>query len=301
MLKKLILKVLEEYPKQALWIFSSVVKSTKSNREQRGRDILDRLKVSISKHAFWKKSRSQVLQKNNPGLAETEIPSLVKQILAMTDELLLLCDRHIKDEKKTLHMQKDFPGLAKIGCCDLIIPLRESLTASLPPASAEQSTHQPFPPNLPMFHGGSDVLQRTKSSCVLKLSVAEFFDEIEIMRSLAKPRKISIRGTDGQTYTFLGKPKDDLRKDARLMEFNSIINKLLKANSESRKRQLRKSFFFFKDCCWFPTCYRYPNIWGGDLEWRMWFHSVGPKHSTRPTSSGEELRCQTNQKLGMNP
>lgn len=52
MLKKLILKVLEEYPKQALWIFSSVVKSTKSNREQRGRDILDRLKVSISKHAF---------------------------------------------------------------------------------------------------------------------------------------------------------------------------------------------------------------------------------------------------------
>lgn len=69
----------------------------------------------------------------------------------------------------------------------------------------------------------------------------EFFDEIDIMRSLAKPRKISIRGTDGQTYMFLGKPKDDLRKDARLMEFNSIINKLLKANSESRKRQLRES------------------------------------------------------------
>jgi serine/threonine-protein kinase ATR len=69
--------------------------------------------------------------------------------------------------------------------------------------------------------------------------ISEFFDEIDIMRSLARPRKISIRGTDGQTYTFLGKPKDDLRKDARLMEFNSIINKLLKANSESRKRQLR--------------------------------------------------------------
>lgn len=70
--------------------------------------------------------------------------------------------------------------------------------------------------------------------------LTDFFDEIDIMRSLAKPRKISIRGTDGQTYMFLGKPKDDLRKDARLMEFNSIINKLLKANSESRKRQLRE-------------------------------------------------------------
>ena len=58
------------------------------------------------------------------------------------------------------------------------------------------------------------------------------------MRSLAKPRKISIRGSDGQSYVFLGKPKDDLRKDARLMDFNGIINKLLKANSESRRRKL---------------------------------------------------------------
>lgn len=67
----------------------------------------------------------------------------------------------------------------------------------------------------------------------------EFFDEIQVMRSMAKPRKITIRGSDGQTYMFLGKPKDDLRKDARLMDFNAIINKLLKTNSESRRRQLR--------------------------------------------------------------
>jgi serine/threonine-protein kinase ATR len=67
-----------------------------------------------------------------------------------------------------------------------------------------------------------------------------FLDEIDIMRSLAKPRKITIMGSNGQIYTFLGKPKDDLRKDARLMDFNAIINKLLKANSESRRRQLRK-------------------------------------------------------------
>jgi serine/threonine-protein kinase ATR len=71
-------------------------------------------------------------------------------------------------------------------------------------------------------------------------SSVEFFDEIEIMRSLAKPRKITIMGSDGQIYMFLGKPKDDLRKDARLMDFNAMINKLLKANSESRRRQLRE-------------------------------------------------------------
>jgi serine/threonine-protein kinase ATR len=60
------------------------------------------------------------------------------------------------------------------------------------------------------------------------------------MRSLAKPRKITIIGDDQRTYMFLGKPKDDLRKDARLMDFNALINKLLKANSDSRRRQLRE-------------------------------------------------------------
>ena len=61
------------------------------------------------------------------------------------------------------------------------------------------------------------------------------------MRLLAKPRKISIVSQGGQVFQFLGKPKDDLRKDARLMDFDAIINKLLKANSESRRRQLRKN------------------------------------------------------------
>lgn len=62
------------------------------------------------------------------------------------------------------------------------------------------------------------------------------------MRSLARPRKITIEGSDGRLYVFLGKPKDDLRKDARLMDFNGIINKLLKANSESRRRKLCEFF-----------------------------------------------------------
>lgn len=60
------------------------------------------------------------------------------------------------------------------------------------------------------------------------------------MKSLAKPRKITLLGSDGKIYAFLGKPKDDLRKDARLMDLYAIINKLLKSNSDSRRRQLRK-------------------------------------------------------------
>jgi serine/threonine-protein kinase ATR len=45
-LRQLIAMVLQEYPNQALWLFMSVVKSTKSMREQRGKQILDQLRVS---------------------------------------------------------------------------------------------------------------------------------------------------------------------------------------------------------------------------------------------------------------
>ncbi|KAF8638618.1 hypothetical protein AX17_002159 [Amanita inopinata Kibby_2008] len=198
-LSALISRVIKEYPKQALWLFTSVIKSTKSNREQRGRVILDQLR-------------------NNPSDVTTYLSRLIDQSVAMTNELLALCDRPVDEDKRQLSMSKDFPRLAALGRSQLIIPLQESLTASLPPTSTLESTHQPFPSGTPTFQ--------------------EFSDEIDVMRSLAKPRKITIKGSDGQIYTFLGKPKDDLRKDARLMDFNAIINKLLKANSESRRRQL---------------------------------------------------------------
>jgi serine/threonine-protein kinase ATR len=67
---------------------------------------------------------------------------------------------------------------------------------------------------------------------------AGFHDDIEVMTSLQKPRKITVTGSDSKLYMFLLKPKDDLRKDARLMEFNGLINMLLKRDAESRRRNL---------------------------------------------------------------
>lgn len=58
------------------------------------------------------------------------------------------------------------------------------------------------------------------------------------MSSLVRPKKISLMGDNGQKYNLLCKPTDDLRKDARVMDFNGMINKLLKSDSESRRRNL---------------------------------------------------------------
>jgi serine/threonine-protein kinase ATR len=58
------------------------------------------------------------------------------------------------------------------------------------------------------------------------------------MPSLQRPRRIALRGSDGKSYLFMCKPKDDLRRDFRLMEFNDIVNKYLQKDPESRRRRL---------------------------------------------------------------
>ncbi|KZT29389.1 hypothetical protein NEOLEDRAFT_1056118 [Neolentinus lepideus HHB14362 ss-1] len=198
-LSELIALVIQEYPKQALWLFIAVVKSTKSQRASRGKDILNRLR-------------------NNPGNSRNEVPSLINECETMITELLNLCEHEPHGDERTFSMLKKFPVFRRLAPSRLIIPLQESLTAGLPSTSANEARHQPFPVDPPTFQ--------------------DFQDEVEVMRSLAKPKKITIRGSDGLIYVFLGKPKDDLRKDARMMDFDAIINKLLKANPESRRRQL---------------------------------------------------------------
>ena len=92
-------------------------------------------------------------------------------------------------------------------------------------------------------------------------------EEIEIMNSLQKPRKITLIGSDGKRYIFLCKPKDDLRKDGRLMEFNSMINRLLKKDPESRKRNLLVRTYAViplnEECGlieWVPNCVPFRHI-----------------------------------------
>ena len=48
------------------------------------------------------------------------------------------------------------------------------------------------------------------------------------MQSLVAPKKITFRGDDGRDYSFLAKPKDDLRRDARFMDMNFLLNKLFR-------------------------------------------------------------------------
>jgi len=48
-----------------------------------------------------------------------------------------------------------------------------------------------------------------------------------ILQSKQRPRKLTIYGDDGKEYNFLLKGREDLRLDERVMQFFSLVNKLL--------------------------------------------------------------------------
>lgn len=100
------------------------------------------------------------------------------------------------------------------------------------------------------------------------LTISGVIDEAQILSSLQKPRKIGIRGSDGRVYNILCKPKDDLRKDQRLMEFNNMINRFLKRDVEASKRRMCKWFASY--CMDGANLRRYQNICRHPSERGVW-------------------------------
>lgn len=78
-----------------------------------------------------------------------------------------------------------------------MVPLQWAMSVTLPATAGAHAHHQAFP-RQPVYIVGVD-------------------DTVEVMQSLQKPKKIALRGSDGQSYVFLCKPKDDLRKDFRCL------------------------------------------------------------------------------------
>ncbi|KAJ3317785.1 serine/threonine-protein kinase M1 [Boothiomyces sp. JEL0866] len=199
----IISSVLYVYPQQTLWHLTVVGKSTINERVKRVSTILNKVK-------------------SDPAARHVQPPliSIIQQFESTVDQFIQLCNYPIPNGKSKLSMSKDFRKLQKIVALGpgIMIPLQSSLTVTLPGRNQPVSNHNPFNSELPLIIG--------------------FEDDVQIMPSLQKPRKITMRGSDGKKYIFLCKPEDDLRKDSRMMELNSIINKLLKKDPESRKRSL---------------------------------------------------------------
>ncbi|KUJ09266.1 protein kinase-like protein rad3 [Mollisia scopiformis] len=202
-LQLMIAKVIEAYPRQALWSLLAVCSSTQSDRKARGGNILTRLRNS----------------KRAKGSHDMKL--LIKNGERLCEQLLMACNAGEFQGNRTIwaSLTKDL-GFNQRACLpsELAVPVERVLTATLPTLTESTTRHQAFTRDV--------------------VTIDSFEDEVMVLSSLQKPRKLTARGSDGKLYRLMCKPKDDLRKDQRLMEFNSMINRSLKRDAESSRRQL---------------------------------------------------------------
>ena len=166
-------------------------------------------------------------------MAGIEVKSLINQGQKLSAQLLDVCDGEIQGKPTTVSLSRDLGFNHKSAPCGLVVPLEVTLTASLPTVPDSVKTYKAFARDAVTIFGRSS--GRVMSEVA---DVSAFLDDVLVLNSLQRPRKISVRGSDGKIYGLLCKPKDDLRKDQRLMEFNAMINRSLKRDAESSKRRL---------------------------------------------------------------
>ncbi|KAL2866806.1 protein kinase MEC1 [Aspergillus lucknowensis] len=205
LLTKIVAKTVNAFPQQGLWTVLAVVKSSSKDRVSRGLTCLEKI-TDISK-----KMKIDTTH---------DIRAMINQGQKFSDELLKLCVAKIENKTSRIHLARDLNFNHRVAPCRLAVPFQAMLTPTLPASHDTEylKGFSAFPPDT--------------------TTIEAVLDEAQILNSLQKPRKISIRGSDGKTYNILCKPKDDLRKDQRLMEFNNMINRFLKKDVESSKRRM---------------------------------------------------------------
>jgi phosphatidylinositol kinase/protein kinase (PI-3 family) len=72
-----------------------------------------------------------------------------------------------------------------------------------------------------------------------EVSIAKFVNTLSIISSKQRPRRMAMLGSDGRTYEFLLKGKEDLRQDERVMQLFGLINVCLDNNQGTNRQSLK--------------------------------------------------------------
>ena len=75
------------------------------------------------------------------------------------------------------------------------------------------------------------------------IKIASFAPKLSVISSKQRPRRLSMKGSDGVDYQFLLKGHEDLRQDERVMQLFSLVNGLLSVDTDCFKRRLHIQTF----------------------------------------------------------
>ena len=203
----IVVRVVRTFPQQALWTLLAVIKSQSKDRANRGLSIVGKI-VEAQKKAGGKE------------LSSADLRNMIQAGQRFSDEVLRISEYPIEGKVSRVSLARDLGFNHKIAPSRLVVPAESCLIPSIP--TSHDSTY----------------LKSFRAFAKEPVTISAFLDEALVLASLQKPRKLSIRGSDGNVYGVLAKPKDDMRKDQRLMEFNTMINRFLKRDVEASKRRL---------------------------------------------------------------
>ena len=93
-------------------------------------------------------------------------------------------------------------------------------------------------PKLKEAQGLDLAVPGTYQSAKPVIRILSFDHVFTVIPSKQRPRKMTLRGSDGIAYTFVLKGHEDIRQDERVMQLFGLVNTLLNNDSESFKRHL---------------------------------------------------------------
>jgi hypothetical protein len=138
-------------------------------------------------------------------------------------------NKKAKPESLLLSFSRVLPRFLQIAqSVSLILPLSSFLTVTLPPVfQPDLWSDVPVSQQATLHHDQNKHFSPVASAPVL---IHRVHDQIQLIPSKERPKKITFLGSDGNPYSFLCKreQKGDIRKNSRIMEFFTVLNRLFK-------------------------------------------------------------------------
>lgn len=181
--------------------------------------------LSVYKSSYASRVRRCQEVFSDARLQQKDLQKLIQDFNAMAAEMIELTNKQLPTKQPQFSIKAIYPQLpalfAKPSFSKILLPIQKFMQ-----------------PLLPALHQRNQPATSFKAFPNREVYIRGMKDELHVLPSLQRPRRVTLIGSDGKSYVIMMKPDDDLRKDFRLMEFNAVVKQYLHQNSDARQRRL---------------------------------------------------------------
>ncbi|WFD05627.1 non-specific serine/threonine protein kinase [Malassezia vespertilionis] len=206
------------------------------------------IRIAILWHEMWHEgleeaSRLYFTEHNIEGMFATLGP--LHDLLEKGPETLRetsFAQTHGRDLNEAREYVRRYRQYSEIGdlnqAWDLYYHVFKRITKQLPASNSVQLALQYVSPKLLALRDLELAIPGSYVSGQPIVRIVQFEPIVLVISSKQRPRRLKVRGSDGQTYQYLLKGHEDMRQDERVMQLFGLVNTLLSIDTESYKRRL---------------------------------------------------------------